>query len=49
VPDQDDSRLVRVQLTRSGADHLRALSADHREELARLAPRALPLWDGLET
>jgi len=48
-PDEDDSRLVRVQLTRSGAAHLRALSADHREELARLAPRSLPLWDGLET
>lgn len=49
VPDQADSRLVRVQLTRSGADRLRALSAEHREELARLAPRSLPLWDGLET
>jgi DNA-binding MarR family transcriptional regulator len=36
-PDDDDSRVVRVALTRNGADLLDLLSAAHLEELARLA------------
>lgn len=48
VADVSDSRVVHVRLTPVGADHLSALSAAHREELARLAPRVRPLWDGLE-
>src|SRR5919197_4593974 len=35
-PDGDDSRVVRLALTRSGADRLAALAALHVEELERL-------------
>jgi DNA-binding MarR family transcriptional regulator len=36
--DGDDHRVVRLAVTRRGAAKLRALSAAHLEELARLAP-----------
>lgn len=48
VPDAADARVVRVRLTADGARRLAALSAAHHEELARLAPRLRPLWDGLD-
>ena len=48
VPDATDSRVVRVRLTTDGARRLATLAAAHHEELARLAPRLRPLWDGLE-
>jgi DNA-binding MarR family transcriptional regulator len=38
LPDADDGRLVRLELTRRGRDLLERLSAAHLEELARLAP-----------
>lgn len=48
VPDAADSRMVRVRLTAEGAHRLATLAAAHHEELARLAPRLRPLWDGLD-
>lgn len=48
VADAADSRVVRVRLTAEGALRLATLSAAHQEELARLAPRLRPLWDGLD-
>lgn len=35
--DGDDHRVVRLSLTKEGRDRLNALSADHLEELSRLA------------
>jgi DNA-binding MarR family transcriptional regulator len=46
--DPDDQRLVRLGLTPLGARRLEQLSAQHLEELRRLAPRLRPLWEGLE-
>lgn len=46
--DPDDQRLVRLSLTPLGARRLEQLSAQHLEELRRLAPRLRPLWEGLE-
>jgi DNA-binding MarR family transcriptional regulator len=46
--DPDDQRLVRLALTPLGARRLEQLSAQHLEELRRLAPRLRPLWEGLE-
>lgn len=47
VVDEDDHRVVRIRLTRSGARRLASLSAAHLEELRRLAPKVEPLWAGL--
>jgi DNA-binding MarR family transcriptional regulator len=47
-PDADDHRVVRLTLTREGADRLEALAAGHIEELARVGPRLSRLWKGLE-
>ena len=45
--DQDDHRVVRLQLTDEGAERLEALSALHLEELERLAPQFPAAWEGL--
>ena len=45
--DPDDHRVVRLQLTKVGADRLEALSALHVEELERLALRLPAAWKGL--
>ena len=47
VPDPQDHRVVRLGLTREGADRLEELSGAHLEELRRLAPRLAPMWRGL--
>jgi DNA-binding MarR family transcriptional regulator len=47
VADPEDHRVVRVTLTRSGAEHLERLGAQHLEELSRMAPRMRELWGGL--
>ncbi|MBV8296023.1 MAG: MarR family transcriptional regulator [Acidimicrobiia bacterium] len=47
VPDPDDQRVVRVQLTKVGERRLQQLSALHLEELRRLAPSLRPVWQGL--
>lgn len=47
-PDPSDHRVVRLTLTRRGADRLERLTELHLEELARLAPRLRPIWDGLD-
>lgn len=48
VSDQDDARVVRLQLTSVGSERLEALAAATMEEVARLAPRMEPLWAGLD-
>ena len=45
--DRTDHRIIRLALTRRGAEKLRRLSAQHLEELDRLASRPEPLWSGL--
>jgi DNA-binding MarR family transcriptional regulator len=47
--DRDDSRAVRLRLTRSGRKRLETLTTAHLEELARLEPELHSLWDGLDT
>jgi DNA-binding MarR family transcriptional regulator len=48
VPDPSDGRVVRLALSRRGKVALERLSNSHIEELARLADRLQPLWEGLE-
>jgi|SRR5580700_4587910 DNA-binding MarR family transcriptional regulator len=48
VPDPSDGRVVRLALSRRGKVALERLSTSHLEELARLADRLQPLWEGLE-
>ncbi len=45
--DSDDHRVVRLQLTATGANRLEALSALHLEELERLALELPGAWHGL--
>jgi DNA-binding MarR family transcriptional regulator len=45
--DAVDQRVVRLQLTAEGEEHLEALSAPHMEELHRLALRLPSAWRGL--
>lgn len=45
--DPEDHRVVRLQLTKAGAERLEALSALHLEELERLALRVPGAWKGL--
>jgi uncharacterized protein YeaO (DUF488 family) len=45
--DEDDHRVVRLQLTEMGAECLATLSALHLEELDRLAPQLSATWEGL--
>ena len=47
VTDDDDHRIVRLTLSADGERRLAALSRQHLEELARLAPQLKPLWAGL--
>jgi DNA-binding MarR family transcriptional regulator len=46
--DVDDQRVVRLKVTALGARRLGQLGSQHREELARLAPRLRALWSGLD-
>jgi len=48
LPDDEDHRVVRLGLTEKGAEILRRLTAQHLDELERLAPRMRALWAGLE-
>jgi DNA-binding MarR family transcriptional regulator len=45
--DAEDQRVVRLQLTAEGEEHLEALSAAHMEELQRLALKLPSAWRGL--
>jgi DNA-binding MarR family transcriptional regulator len=45
--DEQDHRVVRLQLTEDGAIRLEALSALHLEELKRLAAQLPTAWEGL--
>ena len=47
VRDPDDHRVVRLQLTAMGSKRLEALSAQHLEELQRLALKLPSAWRGL--
>jgi len=47
--DEADSRAVRLHLTSSGEERLRALTPAHMEELARLESELHALWEGLDT
>ncbi|HUE07441.1 MAG TPA: MarR family transcriptional regulator [Acidimicrobiales bacterium] len=47
VRDPEDHRLVRLQLTAAGTKRLEALSAQHLEELQRLARKVPSVWRGL--
>jgi DNA-binding MarR family transcriptional regulator len=47
VRDPEDHRLVRLQLTATGSKRLEALSAQHLEELQRLARKLPSIWRGL--
>jgi DNA-binding MarR family transcriptional regulator len=46
--DADNASVVRLQLTERGAEQLEALSEQHLEELAHLAPTMRALWNALE-
>jgi DNA-binding MarR family transcriptional regulator len=45
--DAEDQRVVRLQLTAEGEEHLEELSAAHMEELQRLALKLPSAWRGL--
>lgn len=45
--DDDDQRVVRLHLTRAGAERVEALAGAHLEELSRLRPRFDSLWADL--
>jgi DNA-binding MarR family transcriptional regulator len=47
VRDPDDHRVVRLQLTAMGTKRLETLSAQHLEELQRLALKLPSAWRGL--
>jgi hypothetical protein len=47
-PDPDNLSVVRLRLTDRGARQLEALSEQHLEELAHLAPTMHALWGALE-
>jgi DNA-binding MarR family transcriptional regulator len=46
--DARDDRVVRLRLTRLGAERLELLATHHLEELAHLAPTMRALWNALE-
>src|SRR3954449_4299966 len=46
--DADNLSVVRLRLTEQGTAQLEALSEQHLEELAHLAPTMHALWDALE-
>jgi DNA-binding MarR family transcriptional regulator len=47
VRDAEDHRLVRLQLTAAGTERLEALSAQHFDELQRMARKLPSVWRGL--
>jgi DNA-binding MarR family transcriptional regulator len=47
VRDPEDHRMVRLQLTANGTKRLEALSAQHLDELQRLARKLPGVWRGL--
>ncbi|MBW3590644.1 MAG: MarR family transcriptional regulator [Actinobacteria bacterium] len=47
LPDPEDHRSVRLELTEEGMDRLRALTQAHLEELSRFGPRLARLWSHL--
>ena len=47
VHDPKDQRVVRLRLTKTGAERVEALAEAHFEELSRLRPRFDSLWDHL--
>lgn len=47
-PDPDSKSVVRVTLTRAGADKLDTLAEAHLQELTHLAPTMRTLWNALE-
>jgi len=47
LPDEDDQRVVRVELTVLGRKRLDALAQAHLEELSRLSARSAGLWRSL--
>ena len=47
-PDPHSLSVVRLHLTDKGSAHLEALSEQHLQELAHLAPTMHALWDALE-
>ena len=47
-PDPDSQSVVRLRLTEKGAGQLEALSEQHLEELAHLAPTMHALWNAME-
>jgi DNA-binding MarR family transcriptional regulator len=47
VADEDDARVVRVELTEAGLARLSELAAAHLEELSRLRPSFEVLWKQL--
>jgi DNA-binding MarR family transcriptional regulator len=47
-PDTQNHSAVRLRLTDRGAEQLEALSAQHLDELAHLAPTMHALWEALE-
>jgi DNA-binding MarR family transcriptional regulator len=46
--DPESQSVVRLRLTEKGAAQLEALSEQHLEELAHLAPTLRALWDAIE-
>jgi DNA-binding MarR family transcriptional regulator len=46
-PDAQDHRVVRLALTATGSKHLARLTSAHLAELADLAARLHPPWEGL--
>lgn len=46
--DEEDHRLVRLNLTEDGSKRLKALSALHLQELKRLAPQLPSIWEDLD-
>jgi DNA-binding MarR family transcriptional regulator len=47
IEDANDHRVVRLQLTETGAEMIEALSTSHLEELSRLRSRLTALWQNL--
>jgi DNA-binding MarR family transcriptional regulator len=48
LPDEEDHRIVRLGLTEKGSQIIRQLTAQHLDELERLAPRMRALWTELD-
>lgn len=48
IRDEHDHRVVRISLTETGTARLAGLSAQHLEELIRLQPSLVPIWQGLD-